>query len=147
MKQCVTCGVEKPLERFAKRKKSRDGRRHTCKDCQNKCSRRWNKKNSRKRRETEEKRREDPARKAYRRGWMLETKYNMTLEAFDALSEAQGHVCKICGEPEAPHLFVDHDHVTGEVRGLLCNKCNAGLGMFRDCPEHLENAAEYLRKN
>ena len=50
--------------------------------------------------------------------------------------------CVICGTEEK--LVVDHSHVTGEVRGLLCNHCNRGLGHFRDDPMLLEFAAQYL---
>jgi len=50
--------------------------------------------------------------------------------------------CIICGD-EGP-LVVDHDHVTGQVRGMLCNHCNRGLGHFRDSPMLLEFAAQYL---
>ena len=50
--------------------------------------------------------------------------------------------CVICGD--AGLLVVDHDHVTGQVRGMLCNHCNRGLGHFRDDPTLLEFAAQYL---
>lgn len=50
--------------------------------------------------------------------------------------------CVICGAAE--QLVVDHDHVTKQVRGMLCNHCNRGLGHFRDDPTLLEFAAQYL---
>jgi hypothetical protein len=53
--------------------------------------------------------------------------------------------CVICGSEEK--LVVDHDHVTGQVRGMLCNHCNRGLGHFRDDPLLLEFAAQYLPAN
>jgi len=60
-------------------------------------------------------------------------------------------VCDICGRPEtAQHagkvrrLAVDHDHVTGALRGVLCGRCNTGLGMFRDDTALIEAAAEYI---
>jgi len=56
--------------------------------------------------------------------------------------KATTHECVICGAAET--LVVDHDHVTGKVRGMLCNHCNRGLGHFRDNPTLLEFAAQYL---
>lgn len=53
-------------------------------------------------------------------------------------------MCPICGA-DAP-LVVDHDHVSGRVRGRICSKCNSGLGFFQDSPTNLERAAEYLRR-
>lgn len=50
--------------------------------------------------------------------------------------------CVICGSEET--LVVDHDHVSGKVRGMLCNHCNRGLGHFRDDPQLLQFAAQYL---
>ncbi len=50
--------------------------------------------------------------------------------------------CVICGAEE--QLVVDHDHATGKIRGMLCNHCNRGLGHFRDDPQLLEFAAQYL---
>lgn len=72
-------------------------------------------------------------------------KHGLTVEAYDALMEVQGGVCKICGNPQIDKaLYIDHDHFTGRIRGLLCNNCNTGLGMFKDNSELLGNAIKYL---
>ncbi|MCF6743127.1 hypothetical protein E9529_02350 [Blastococcus sp. KM273128] len=55
---------------------------------------------------------------------------------------AQGDACGICGEPEPQHL--DHDHSSGRIRRLLCQRCNHGLGLFRDDPYLLHVAALYV---
>jgi hypothetical protein len=52
--------------------------------------------------------------------------------------------CIICGDTQRQQLAIDHDHRTGGVRGALCNRCNLGLGHFRDDPELLRLAALYL---
>jgi hypothetical protein len=69
-------------------------------------------------------------------------KYGLSEETFSALLGSQGGVCAICKieEPTA----VDHDHSTGQVRGLLCHLCNAGLGHFQDDIGRLDAAKTYL---
>jgi hypothetical protein len=64
----------------------------------------------------------------------------------EALADIKATVkeCVICGKEG--QLVVDHDHSTGRVRGMLCGHCNRGLGHFRDDPELLEFAAQYLRE-
>ncbi|UOY02503.1 endonuclease VII domain-containing protein [Blastococcus sp. PRF04-17] len=57
--------------------------------------------------------------------------------------EAQGGLCAICRA--APAVHVDHDHVTGAVRALLCFNCNGGLGQFKDDPAVLRAAADYVQ--
>lgn len=69
--------------------------------------------------------------------------------------EEQDNKCAICGQEETAKnngidvnkLAVDHDHVTGRVRGLLCKACNNGLGHFQDDPELLEAAIRYLKEH
>jgi hypothetical protein len=62
---------------------------------------------------------------------------------FEEMMAAQEGRCAICGEPDPRHL--DHDRRTGWVRGILCFDCNGGLGKFRDSPELLAEALEYLK--
>lgn len=60
----------------------------------------------------------------------------------------QGGVCAVCGDPrtKGKRLCIDHDHTTGEVRGLLCDRCNKGIGLFRDDPATIMSAINYLKK-
>jgi hypothetical protein len=69
--------------------------------------------------------------------------YGFTREFILAKIAEQDGRCAICGV--ATHLHVDHDHESGEFRGMLCGKCNRGIGMFADSPERLIAAAEYVR--
>lgn len=70
--------------------------------------------------------------------------YNITPEEYHGMMEQQAGACAICGEVEK--LVVDHCHETQKVRGLLCIKCNWGLGHFKDSHERLTSAAEYLQR-
>lgn len=79
-------------------------------------------------------------------------RYALTPESYAAMLAAQGGRCKICGSTKAVRtgegsFSVDHCHETGKVRGLLCRRCNAALGGFRDSPELLEMALVYLRNS
>jgi len=77
----------------------------------------------------------------------LRIRYGITLADYDEMLENQGGGCAICGKTpaeEGRHLSVDHDHETGEVRGLLCVDCNRGLGCFRDNSNLCRFAAQYL---
>lgn len=88
-----------------------------------------------------------------RRATRIKHRYGITADEYDRLVESQGCRCSICGEvPDAQNtrahwggkLCVDHDHETGEIRGLLCNDCNLAIG-YGKTPEILIAAAEYLR--
>jgi hypothetical protein len=110
---------------------------------------------------------DDEARRAYKRKWVADRLrtdpaylkrhregqrcknyqrlYGITLEQREALYASQAGVCALCEVNEAE--VVDHDHQTGKVRGLLCNKCNLMLGHAEDDVIVLQAAIEYLRKH
>jgi hypothetical protein len=72
----------------------------------------------------------------------------ITINEFYKMLDNQDGKCWICGKlsSESKKSFsVDHNHITGEVRGLLCNSCNLGLGCFKDNIEFLEKAINYLK--
>jgi hypothetical protein len=77
-------------------------------------------------------------------------RYGLTYPKYLKILLAQNEACGICKRPftedgQAPHI--DHDHVTGVVRGILCQRCNNGLGMLGDTILGLEVALEYLKKS
>jgi hypothetical protein len=72
--------------------------------------------------------------------------YGLTEADYLAKIQEQNNVCAICKEKQLNKvLCIDHNHVTGKVRGLLCNSCNIGLGHFRDNSKILHSAIEYLQ--
>lgn len=83
---------------------------------------------------------------------LLKERYGITKENYKNLLDAQLGGCAICGgkntfRNSSRDLFVDHDHETKKIRGLLCNHCNTGLGHFKDNRELLQKAIDYLKKH
>lgn len=74
------------------------------------------------------------------------SRYGLSTDDYNAMYESQGGRCAICTDYHV-RLHVDHDHVTGKVRALLCTRCNPGLGYFRESSSLLSAAIEYLRKH
>lgn len=81
----------------------------------------------------------------------LKCRYGISLEDYKLRLEVQEHTCAICGTDNpggrAKRFCVDHNHETGEFRGLLCHSCNRALGLFKDSPTILSAALEYLTDN
>jgi hypothetical protein len=73
-------------------------------------------------------------------------KYGITKEEYIVRLESQQGVCAICGLTCTRALAVDHNHLTGKVRGLLCNNCNRGIGHLKDSTLLLEKAIKYLKE-
>ena len=79
----------------------------------------------------------------------LKSAYGITIDEYNVVLSSQGGVCAICGSEKGDagrRLCVDHNHVTGRNRGLLCNKCNYAVGLIGDNPEVAKNLTDYLIK-
>lgn len=85
----------------------------------------------------------------HRRNKYLLREYGITLQCYNRIYKEQNGNCCICGISESEldkKLFIDHDHESGEVRGLLCHKCNTALGGFKDNLDLLLSAISYLKQ-
>ena len=97
-----------------------------------------------------EKYRSKPETKDKIRNWRLLQNYGITNQDYEQMLENQGFCCAGCGLHQnilEKKLNVDHDHVTGKVRGLLCGNCNRALGLVKDNMETLVRLQEYLEKS
>lgn len=117
--KCCACGIFKTSAQFGSSKAYVDGRQRACKLCM---SARWRNEHKK--------------------------KYGLDQELFDLIALEQDGKCAACGEVpggKRPQLFVDHNHKTKRLRGLLCGRCNSGLGFFDESPDKLERATLYLQ--
>lgn len=131
-KICSKCGEEKSVESYAKRYDPRrppDARYPACKQCV--YLRR--KANGIENRRAKAKGRRQGLK---RRGF--------SVELYDQLSSIQENRCGICEQTVEGNLDIDHDHLTGKIRALLCRRCNLGLGYFLDNVDLLAKAQQYL---
>ena len=134
-KYCKKCSRFLSVDEFYAHPATYDGLFGHCKDCERSRARI----HQRKRRDA------DPlfAIKA-----SLRSRFGMTLEDYDRLLEDQGGVCAICesgdNRSKGERFHIDHDHETGEVRGLLCGPCNTGIGGLNDDLDRLLDAVAYL---
>lgn len=82
------------------------------------------------------------------RAWRFKKRYGITLADYERLLQSQQGRCAICGGPprggDGHRFHVDHCHETGTVRGLLCNPCNRGVGLFADSLERISAAIAYM---
>jgi len=118
-KCCIDCKQFKSLDEYYDNK---TGKTSVCKDCSHMRASKYHK-------------------NTYRYA-----KYGITKEQFDELFKNQEGKCPICKTELKEEIHIDHDHLTGQVRGVLCGKCNKGLGQFNDNIESLTNAIKYLSK-
>ena len=146
-KVCKKCNETKSLDLFPTRKDAKDGHGYSCKVC-----------------DLDRKKKYTWSPDQFR-NYRLKKRYGITLEEYNVILESQNHCCAICNvhiddyetqvkgkskftqRPNGQNLSVDHNHETGEIRGLLCYVCNLMLGNAKDSIELLEKAIDYLKKN
>ncbi len=138
LKKCCMCKLEKDIEAFSLSGRAKDGRQTQCRACALEYSRRPEQK----------KKRSELAAYRWRNGKIRDDRYQelygITAKDYYRMLFEQGEVCKICGQSSHKALAVDHNHDTGQIRGLLCKDCNTGLGLFKDSMALIEKAAAYL---
>ena len=123
MKVCGRCSTGKPIADFPRAKSTGERRRSYCRDCAAVQMREWRNENK-----------DTYLRTRYKR------QYNISDEQYENLKNIT--CCQICNKKKPLHL--DHDHSTGEYRGMLCVNCNTALGGFKDDVKLLNKAIEYL---
>jgi len=131
-KTCSKCGVEKDISEFGKRSGAYDGLKGACRPCENSRNKQY--------------RTPDKSR-VWSLKWRLANRYGIKQEDFTGMMEAQGYKCAICSDEldfDSGKFAVDHNHTTGDVRGILCPSCNHGIGKLKDNPSVLRSAAQYL---
>lgn len=143
---CRDCKRKLPLDSFAKLHTMHGGRRTICRGCESKRALKW--------------RDENPDKYL---DYHMRRKFGITLARYSELLAEQGGVCAVCGEAPTfensgrwskrrkgtaaeSRLVVDHDHATGKVRGLLCGRCNTGIGFLKDSPDIVRFALKYLEE-
>lgn len=127
LKACTRCGHSKPLFEFGKDSRNKSGLKAECKACARAYA------NARPRTNIN---------RLAMEGYYRRT-FGLTPEGVKALKDSVGNCCEICGD-RVERLVVDHNHATGEVRGILCTNCNSGIGKLQDSPSVLEAAIAYL---
>lgn len=151
-KKCSKCKESKNLSLFHKSRNNRSGLNPRCKICAYEDLKLLKSKYSpaQKEKEAARKARWMAKNKKQNKDWHLQhhlkNKYNLSLKDLEILKKFQNNKCCICNKNlEKP--FVDHDHETGQIRGVLCRFCNTGLGFFQDSVSRLINAINYLECN
>lgn len=135
-KICTSCTIEKELSDFHNHKKGKLGKAERCRVCTSEYNRMYRQNNKRAIQSSK-----------------LQLNFGISYSEYEQMWETQHGKCLICGEYKdkdgyANHrLHVDHCHITGKVRGLLCHMCNRALGLFKDDWQIMSNALDYLERN
>lgn len=153
MRVCSKCGEELPLttKHFRTHKHGRDGFRADCRVCEQMMQYRYKYKRGKKYSESKKKVYQTP--KGYYSYWKsrIKSQFNLTPEEIQEKMDILKGCCEICGDSLVDSMstksyHIDHDHRTGEVRGLLCHYCNTGIGLMKEDEEIMLRAITYLKE-
>jgi len=115
---CTICLTIKPISEFTRKRKMRKGINSQCKECDNDIR--------------------------------IQHRFGISMIDYARMLQEQDGRCAICGSPDPKYgkkrFHIDHDHISGCVRGLLCSDCNTGIGLFKDDVKLLANASAYLSR-
>lgn len=144
---CAKCGEIKSVEQFYADKKRANGCHTYCIDCAKAKAKQDYQERGGATYSREQARKWRAANPRENKSLKLKHAFGITIEDYERILDSQNGVCAICISVPKPeqYLCVDHDHATGEVRGLLCHSCNKGIGFFEDIPLRLIAAARYLK--
>jgi len=137
---CAKCKQSKNRDEFHKDSSSARGATYYCKECANATSRKHHA-----RRMKTDRRYKESKRESY-----LRFKYGIGCEEYEELLSKQDHTCAVCGKElksRGGHTHLDHDHITGKIRGMLCTNCNRGIGHLQESITVLEAAVVYLKEH
>jgi hypothetical protein len=135
-KTCAKCKIEYPLENFHKDSRKNSSVRSYCTSCTTAYHREYMRKF---RKEKPEKAKQSERKRC------LKYRYGISIEGYEKLLKEQKGGCAICNKfPNGRRLSIDHNHETGVIRGLLCDRCNTALGLLREDINIVKNLEGYL---
>jgi hypothetical protein len=145
MKKCSKCKIEKEITFFYKDTSKKDSYQSWCAVCDKKRSKIYRDKGHSSKKRNSKLRKLHPEKEP---SYKIKYRYGVTAETYTKMFEKQKGLCEICKKPSPPskRLGIDHNHITGKVRDLLCMRCNSGIGMFGDNINTTKNAIKYLKK-
>lgn len=150
-KICHDCKKELEISEFNKHPNCKYGVGHKCRQCEKAYHKNYREKNCKKHRAAAIAwyRANTERAKMTKADNNLHARYKISRKELKRLISVQNGLCAICGMECDTHsrLSVDHCHITGRIRGLLCRRCNSGLGFFKDSVDRLQAAVKYLQGN
>ncbi len=165
MQKCSTCNKVLPFEKFHKKSQNKNGYSHICRRCTSDKWKEYRKQDpnfaekhklrgsrwySENREDKLKKNKEwRESHKSEYREINLKSRFGINNLQYDNILESQNNSCAICKKHKdefSYHLVVDHCHATGKIRGLLCKKCNLGIGHLDDNIDILKSSISYLEK-